>query len=72
MFTFYPSNYLIGIGVFHKCESEPLLAEVFDGCSDQVDIIIDYQEPVVSFSECPDLYRSILRVVSGNIQLQVL
>ena len=45
--SLYSSNQLFCISILHKCEPKPFLAEVFDGCADQIDVVIDYQEPVV-------------------------
>ena len=50
-----------------KREPEPFLSEVLDGCSDEIDSIIDYQKPVVCLGECPDRYRRILRVVLVDV-----
>ena len=43
----FPPQQFLRLRILHQCEAEPLLAEVLDRGSDQINLLVDYQKPVV-------------------------
>ncbi len=62
---------LIGREYFHLGETKPLLSQVFDRCSDVIDIIVDAKKAVVGQPKHLNVYRCILGIVPVYIQLKL-
>ena len=62
---------LIGGENLHAGEGAPPLAEVLDGGAYVIDRSVDAEETVVGLPECPYLYRSILGIVTLEVETEL-
>ena len=62
---------LIGREYFHLGETKPFLPQVFDRCSDVIDIIVNAKETVVRQPKNINVYWCILSIVPVYIKLEL-